>query len=127
MELIETDVLAVGAGLAALTASALLARAGVNAKGIAKYGGKAFAWRQAQIASNVSQKCQRPSAKQGMKIGHKSDRTKSLQTCIRDLEADWHKWTQVVWLVAVSLAILTSSIVPALLIIGQLPYRYTGI
>jgi hypothetical protein len=127
MELIETDGLVVGAGPAALTTFALWARAGVNAIGITKYGGNASEWRQAQIASNVSQKCQRPSAKQERKTGHKSDRTKSLETAIRDLKADWHKWMQVERLVAVSLAILTSSMVPALLIIGQIPYRHTGI
>jgi hypothetical protein len=60
-------------------------------------------------------------------MGHKSDRTKSFKTAIRDLKADWHKWTQVERLMAVSLAILTSSMVPVLLIIGQLPYRHTGI
>jgi malic enzyme len=127
MELIETDVLVVGAGAAALTASALLARAGMTAIGFTKYGGNALEWRQAQIASNVSQRCQRPSAKQERKMGLKSDHTKSLETAIRDLKSDWHKWTQFERLVAVSLAILTRSMVPALLIIDQLPYRHTGI
>jgi ribulose 1,5-bisphosphate synthetase/thiazole synthase len=37
MEVLETGVLAVGAGPAGLTASALLARAGVKAIGITKY------------------------------------------------------------------------------------------
>ena len=41
MEVLETGVLAVGAGPAGLTASALLARAGVKAIGITKYPGTA--------------------------------------------------------------------------------------
>ena len=47
MEVLDTDVLVVGAGPAGLTASALLARAGVKAIGVTKYPGTADSPRRA--------------------------------------------------------------------------------
>jgi len=52
-------------------------------------------------------------------MGPKVNPTRSSMTSFRDMNADWRKWTRGERLAAISFALLTSGMVPALLLMGR--------